>query len=196
MKKRTGAVAGMPTALVASTARLRTRRRRGRRRRTDLKSLTAISEPLRAVPEAVERVLPRRRRSAIGRLRRRRRGTDLMRMARHAGTAVSAVGFAADLLNQINAISEAAERSRPEPGRQRRPQAERTTRDRKPPGDRRASSDRREAGERRPSPDRGAGRERATARKPAGSASRNGSRSRPGARAGAANSDHPTDDEE
>lgn len=42
---------------------------------------------------------------------RNRRKMKLMRWARHAGTAVSALGFTADLLSQINAISAGADRS-------------------------------------------------------------------------------------
>ena len=123
MSRKSGPVGkkmAVPTALVAATAGGR------RRRRKKTNAVQPIADRLRSLPGAIERAVPGGRRSALPFGGRRRRRSDLMRIARHAGTAVSAVSFAADLITQVNAISAAAsQNSAPDrrSGRDGRPSA-------------------------------------------------------------------------
>ena len=177
MSRKSGPVSktmAVPTALVAATTG-------GRRRRRRKKSNPAqpIADRLRSLPGAIERAVPGGRRSPLPFGGRRRRRSDLMRMARHAGAAVSAVSFAADLISQVNAISAAASHdSSPDhrTGRESRPSTG---------GRKRSAPDRQESR----APRSGGSRSRS-------SGSEDGNRQPARARAGGLNGQNPIDEEE
>lgn len=106
--RRGARAAATPTAMVAgAVAGRRRRRRRARKPAAAIDGLTRVAH---ALPDTVARAVPRKRRSRM--FGRRRHGW--ISVARHAGTAVSAIGFAAELLDQVNTL--AASRSGEAPG--------------------------------------------------------------------------------
>ncbi|HET9077954.1 MAG TPA: hypothetical protein VFN68_13550 [Acidimicrobiales bacterium] len=121
-KRAVGKAAGAPTALVAAAAAKGRGGRRGRGR-----SVSDLPAAVIGVPGSLARHLPGGHRSGLARITKRRRGPSVLKVARHAGTALSAIGFASDLLAQINALSEATrrpdppEQDGPSPGRSASP---------------------------------------------------------------------------